>query len=308
MGPALNNTQALGSLLRMQSTRVAQRILELWTQRLSQGERDLLRAYQKGENEPDTTDPYPGIILSPDLGGKTGPLLTEINKQKLTIHRADKETFYRNCVKSIHQTGLSSRPPTVWTKRWGDNGPSPQWRILYKPPLKKRTGDLQWRILHGAVASNAFISILNPTVLNKCPFCDLRETIYHVFTECKRLTSFFSLLTAVFSSFNVIFTEKVFIMGAGYNKKNKDKWQLLNHLSGEAKMAIYISRKNRVENRDGQEARAVWVVNLRARLRLEFSFYKLVSDLESFKRIWCFNDILCTVTNNELSFPHFLAD
>ncbi|CAB1416653.1 unnamed protein product [Pleuronectes platessa] len=43
-------------------------------------------------------------------------------------------------------------------------------------------------------------------------------------------------------------------MGAAYNKANKDKWQLLNHLSGEAKMAIYISRKNRVENRDGQEA------------------------------------------------------
>ena len=33
-------------------------------------------------------------------------------------------------------------------------------------------------------------------------------------------------------------------MGAVYNKTSKDKWQLLNHLSGEAKMAIYISRKN----------------------------------------------------------------
>ncbi|CAB1435000.1 unnamed protein product, partial [Pleuronectes platessa] len=40
----------------------------------------------------------------------------------------------------------------------------------------------------------------------------------------------------------------------------------------EAKMAIYISRKNRVENRNGQEAGLVWVVNLRARLRLEFEY------------------------------------
>ena len=52
--------------------------------------------------------PLPGDHLSPGLGGKTGPLLTEINKQKLTVRRADKETFYRNCVKSIHQTGLSN--------------------------------------------------------------------------------------------------------------------------------------------------------------------------------------------------------
>ena len=100
VGPALNNTQALGSLLGLQSTRVAQRILELWTQRLSKKEQDLLRAYQKGEAEPDAADPYPEIILSPGLGGKTGPLLTEINKQKLTIRRADKETFYRNSVKA----------------------------------------------------------------------------------------------------------------------------------------------------------------------------------------------------------------
>ncbi|KAI3374948.1 hypothetical protein L3Q82_021473 [Scortum barcoo] len=34
--------------------------------------------------------------------------------------------------------GLSDRPPTVWTKRLaGETGPNPQWRILYKPPLKK---------------------------------------------------------------------------------------------------------------------------------------------------------------------------
>ena len=31
-------------------------------------------------------------------------------------------------------------------------------------------------------------------------------------------------------------------------------------------MAIYISRKNRVENREGQEAKAVWLINIRARL------------------------------------------
>lgn len=32
---------------------------------------------------------------------------------------------------------------------------------------------------HGAIASNAFISVLNPAVANKCPFCDLHETVFY---------------------------------------------------------------------------------------------------------------------------------
>lgn len=35
----------------------------------------------------------------------------------------------------------------------------PEWRALYKPPLVKRVGDLQWRVLHGVIAVNAFISV-----------------------------------------------------------------------------------------------------------------------------------------------------
>ncbi|XP_077936869.1 uncharacterized protein LOC120826889 isoform X2 [Gasterosteus aculeatus] len=188
--------------------------------------------YSQKEVEPDPADPFPEIYLSPGLGELTGPLLATTRPEALTLHEADKKTLYFNCVKGINRSGLCDRLPTVWSNRLGQNGPGPQWRILYKPPLKKRTADLQWRILHGAVASNAFISVINPTVLSKCPFCDLRETIYHVFTECKRLASFFSLLTSVFSLFNVVFTENIFIMGAAYKKAEKEKWQLLSYLSG----------------------------------------------------------------------------
>ena len=258
--------------------------------------------YEKRKAIPDPADPFPDISLSPGLGELTGPLLATAHPERLTLHKADKKTWYINCVKTIHKARLCNRSSTVWSNRLGANGPGPQWRILYKPPLKKRTSDLQWRILHGAVASNAFISVLNPSVPNTCPFCCLRETIYHVFTECKRLMSFFTLLTSVFSFFDVVFTERVFIMGAAYKKEEKEKCQLLHFLSGEAKMAIYISRKNRVENREGQEAKAVWLVNIRARLWLDFRFYKHTRDLDAFKQRWCFNDIVCSVVDEELVF------
>ncbi|KAK3524893.1 hypothetical protein QTP86_011311 [Hemibagrus guttatus] len=39
-----------------------------------------------------------------------------------------------------------------------------RWRTLYKPPVEKRTADLQWRIIHGAVATDGHVAHLNPAV------------------------------------------------------------------------------------------------------------------------------------------------
>ena len=306
VGPALNDAQALGSLLGSTSVRVAQRTLELWAERLTGEERRLLTDYAGGEREPDSADAFPDMSLSPGLGDLTGPLLTEYNPEKLTLHKADKKTLYYNSVKSIHRVGLGNRPSTVWKQRLGQRNMKPQWRVLYKQPLEKRTGDLQWRILHGAIATNAFISVLNPDVFTKCPFCDLRETVFHMFTGCNRLTEIFSVLTLVFNLFGLAFNESVFIMGAGYNRKQQHKWQLLNFILGEAKMAIYLTRRNRIENREGQNVKAMWQAKLRARLRLEFNFYKQTGDLEGFKEKWCFNEILCCVYEEDLRFALFL--
>ena len=118
---------------------------------------------------------------------------------------------------------------------------------------------------------------------------------------CKRLTQFYTLLALVFNLFGVNFSENGFIMGDEYKKEGKDKWQLLNYLSGEAKMAIYISRKKRVENK-GQDSRTVWLCNIRARLWLEYTFYKNIGDLDTFKNRWCYKNIVCSSV--DLLFVH----
>jgi hypothetical protein len=38
-----------------------------------------------------------------------------------------------------------------------------RWRGLYKPPVPKRSGDLQWRILHGALATNSWLARVEPS-------------------------------------------------------------------------------------------------------------------------------------------------
>ncbi len=97
----------------------------------------------------------------------------------------------------------------------------PEWRALYKPPLTKRAGDLQWRILHGIIAVNAFISVLNPDVSNECPFCFQRETVFHTFVYCSRLQLLFDGLQNLFNCFNENFQCRLLFWVLNMFKKEK---------------------------------------------------------------------------------------
>ncbi|TDH15533.1 hypothetical protein EPR50_G00032420 [Perca flavescens] len=79
------------------------------------------------------------------------------------LHMQTGKGLYRNCVLATHNKTLSERKDMVWKDRLLKDR-TPVWRVLYKPPLNKRSGDLQWRILHGALAVNVFLSKINPTV------------------------------------------------------------------------------------------------------------------------------------------------
>ena len=78
-------------------------------------------------------------------------------------------------VQVLKKDKLSGRTDTALRAHLGLNDEvRPAWRALYKPPITKRVGDLQQRILHGIVAVNVLVSVINPNVSEKCPFCSHR--------------------------------------------------------------------------------------------------------------------------------------
>ncbi len=174
----------------------------------------------------------------------------------------------------------------------------PQWRALYKPPLIKGTGDLQWRILHGAIAVNSFISVLNPEIGAKCPFCNGRENIFHAFVNCARLELLFLLLGNIFASFSETFSLEVFILGFKYARKRRFSCQLLNFVIGQAKLAVYMSRKKKIEHNLEQDAIVVFSNMMQARILIDF---KHMNDLDTFENIWCCNGALCCLLKLSLS-------
>ncbi len=108
--------------------------------------------------------------------------------------------------------------------------------------------------LHGAVAVNAFISIINPEIDAGCPFCTERETIFHAFVNCTRLKPLFLYLDSIFRNCNESFYMVLFIFGFKYVMKKRFICKFLNFVLGQAKLAIYVSRKKKSGTQFGTES------------------------------------------------------
>lgn len=147
------------------------------------------------------------------------------------------------CVKVLNLCSLSGLKESRWTEFFGPYAsPKGSWQSLYKLPIEKRTADLQWRVVHGAIATNRYRAHLDPELGEECIFCSQTESLAHLFVECPRLSALVELLKLWFQRLGESFSFSLFIFGPKYSAKRKSVHTLLNFLSGSAKMAIWLTR------------------------------------------------------------------
>lgn len=250
---------------------------------------------------------YLFFFLSPILDDVSGMFLSSGKSLSLNFFLSTGKSFYKACVLVFNKKMLDKRVDTPWRDvlKMCD-ADKPEWRSLYKPPLSKRVGDIQWRLLHGALAVNAFISVLNSDVTVECPFCLKRETVFHAYMDCFRLKSLFSLLHNLFDSFNESFSIDVFIVGFRYVRRKRFICQCLNFIIGQAKLAIYMSRKNKIELGVDQDINTLFLATVKSRILIDFHFYASMDDIITFQMKWCKNDALCSIIDGKIFFSLLL--
>ena len=74
-GPGFHNTEAVASLLGLRSFWHTRDILNLWLNKLTKGELDMLQEYSLGLEIPVQGEPFPELGFAIHLNGFTGPLL-----------------------------------------------------------------------------------------------------------------------------------------------------------------------------------------------------------------------------------------
>lgn len=86
-----------------------------------------------------------------------------------------------------------------------------------------------------------------------------------------------------------------------YSPKLKLKCHVINFLVGQAKYAVYITRRNKIEKKVGQDVVLVFKNMVKSRMLIDFNFHKLMSMINVFEIQWCCN-VLCSVVNEEMVF------
>lgn len=164
---------------------------------------------------------------------------------------------------------------------------------MYKKPIEKRSGDLQWRISHWILATNRYKVHLNSLQGEECLFCGLPETVFHIFIGCTRLLGILDVLKDLSHNFGFIFTNSFFIFGPKYSASNKSKIVLINVLFGKAKMAIWLTRKRKMQFNSDTDPLNMFRALVKSRLVMEYKYYELVNDTDSFFYVWGVGNILC---------------
>lgn len=70
-------------------------------------------------------------------------------------------------------------------------------------------------------------------------------------------------------------TETAFIFGVGYDKKNAKQQQLLNFVTGQAKLSIYKSRRNQKVS----QVISMFKSLVKVRVRVDYSFFSLMDNV-----------------------------
>ncbi|KAK0155415.1 Transposon TX1 uncharacterized protein [Merluccius polli] len=290
-GAGLQDAAALAAGVGIRSVRSIGRLLEHWRGCLSGHQRILLSRHSQGFIAPCTDDPFPPVTLRPVFKDCTGWFL---NSQQctLSLQEATGKVLYRVIVKCLNGKTLN-RVDTPWRGhlQLGDEV-TPAWRSLYKGPLTRKVADLQWRVLHGILAVNSFLSIIVPGHTDRCVFCGERETVFHCYTECARLTPLFTLLKSLFRAAGEEFSVQVFILGFKYRKAAESKCKLLNFILGQAKMAVHVSRKRKEEDMLDVDVSLLFCRMVKARVHIDFKYYSQMQDMDQFIKTWTHSNTL----------------
>lgn len=178
------------------------------------------------------------VVVKRQEDESAGSILSFKTPQLDLFETTSKKEIYKTAVKVLHQVSLRAQKISRWPDLLKpDSLVRDRWRTLYKPPVEKRTADLQWRIIHGAIATDKHVACLNPAVGVGCRFCGEEERLEHLFLKFKRLEGLFDVFCRLFQAFGEEFSEQVFIGGVKYNFSKRRKMCLLNYLIGTAKLA-----------------------------------------------------------------------
>ncbi|KAL7858601.1 hypothetical protein AOLI_G00187030 [Acnodon oligacanthus] len=292
--------QLLARQTGINSKRLLEQFLSEVRQALSKQVQEFLEL-PRGDAAPE----FPLLRVTAADGGwqeNRGTLLSFSSPSLRLFEDADGKALYVVCVKVRNLRALAEVREHCWHDLLrGQSMAGHRWRVLYKLPVPKRSGDLQWRIIHGAIATNQHTAHFVPGMEMTCPFCSEPESVEHLFIQCSRLNILFGTLHRLCLKLDITFTYGLFILGPKYTRSQQARCCLLNFLFGQAKLAIWLTRRNKLRRQGLIDPDVMLKSFIRARVKVDFAYYKAMNDLVTFEKMWCVGEALCCVEDGAIT-------
>ncbi len=139
------------------------------------------------------------------------------------------------------------------------------------------------------------VARLDPRVGSQCFFCSCEESLQHLWLECPRLSHLFSVLRQMLTGLGEVLEDSLFVFGPQYIAAQRSHISVVNFLIGQAKMSIWLSRRNMMKGPGSTNAVLMFRGLVATQLRVEFTYYRMISDLEEFVSVWGEGGFLCPV-------------
>ena len=122
------------------------------------------------------------------------------------------------------------------------------------------------------------------------------ETLSHTYIRCDHLTPLFMVLKALFACLSLGFSFPIFIFGPS-GPFCLPKVVLPNFLISQAKLAIYMTRKSKLNNNlYSMGTVVIFKVLSESRIKLDFYCCSHSSQLDHFEKLRCMYDDFCKVS------------
>uniref|UniRef100_A0A8C4QH68 Reverse transcriptase zinc-binding domain-containing protein n=1 Tax=Eptatretus burgeri TaxID=7764 RepID=A0A8C4QH68_EPTBU len=113
---------------------------------------------------------------------------------KMSFRGLSRNNIYLLVMHSLHYMALATRQDTPWREILPLAFQShPCWGSLYLYPTPRTMADLSWRLLHGALSSEAMMRHFTNVPEGSC-FCGEREAVFHMYLQCRHLQPIFLLI------------------------------------------------------------------------------------------------------------------
>uniref|UniRef100_H3CBT1 Reverse transcriptase zinc-binding domain-containing protein n=1 Tax=Tetraodon nigroviridis TaxID=99883 RepID=H3CBT1_TETNG len=195
-----------------------------------------------------------------------------------------KKSIYQACMKVLNLQSLTGLKESRWAELRHVQSLRRQVFMFLDSP--SQTLEVSFRVRHGDGYYTVYATHMDPGVGEECLFCGETETLAHLFVRCSRLSGLFELLKEFFHRFGEVFSFDLFVFGPKYCSRKRDVHRLINFLTANAKLAIWLTRKNKAQGAGSVEPAAALKGLLKARLRVEHTYYKMTRNMLTFIQIW----------------------